>query len=622
MEDTIDRVEGEQEGELDNPIRVGVLTDDETIAVGQRGREIADIFLYIRGPECDGLTIAQKNAFYSLALTLGLDRAIASFHPGVGIYPDDLVDMSALENEAMPFLDEPPPLSPVPPVAARHVGFVPIQVANPIRPDPLAPLAVVNPPPVLAAPPAANADLSALLQRLAALENNQTDRRDESVQLVPCPPFGTGTSTTLAVKNLKILYGTEKYSSEDMTAAPIQTLLSLVSSAIQKHGLNEESAYICLGTVLKGDLHSIVINYNMEKRPFAFTWKHLQISAASAFSRDQCEKEIHKLLKTRPVAIAATLNKLQLLYRRQYYSIRDPVRKAATISTRIIEDIWKIINAFYATSYSQIENMLVFARQRSNNDEFDEASELITIATNYINKRQAQGIDTANISSMDVEAQITAVSAAPAPSRPSQASVPSNQPQQQVQQNQQVQAQPQQPQQQPQQYQQQQQQPFYQYQSPSYQQVHTPQSGGRFQRPQGQGQNQHVAPGQYPVQQQGPSRPRFFRPDVGPGQCFKCLKQHFARDCRTYQRPSGTRKCHFCGGYHSENCVTRPRGQSNQNQSQAQNSQTSSGTRRGTIGNNVYVPRGASEQSQQQQHSAPQAAQAQLAPMEALAPAN
>ena len=531
-------------------IGLALLTADEGLVVSNVGRQVSDIMMFLNGDRCREMSTAQKNAFFFLSMTFGLERAMA-FHPDEGVNPLDQVDIASLGPESMPFKDE--ILNPVPAVdrsVLRHVGFNPGASSTRIETGlpAIAPLT----------------ELETVLQRLSALEAQKNpdfvSDQEGLDQLIPCPKLGTKSNTTLAVKNLKIIYGNDKYSSEDSASLPIKSLLVLLSDIIVKNQLDSPSAYLCLSSVLKGDLHSLVNNFSMESVPFTKTWEYLQINAANVYSRDATEKDIARYLKTKPTSFAQTMNKLQLLYRKLYQYVPDPKRKAAIISTRLIDDTYRLISTYYPSSFSQIENMMDRAKKDQNpaSESFDEAQTLIRIATGYLTRRQVLCSDAASTTPMAVEPQMMAFNA--------QAPLPDAQPQTQPQ-NRMA----------PQQNQQYYQQPRYPAQTPS---------GGS--RPSGQyyGRQQ---------QQQNANQPRQpFRMDVERNQCFKCLKNHFARDCRTYPKPSCQRKCHFCGGYHSENCVSRP-----QRQDSRVGSQQNPNGRRGYVNNNVYAPRNEGQQQRQ-----------------------
>ena len=276
--------------------RLELLTVDETIDVSTMGRRITSIFRFLNGTTCTDMTAAQKNAFYFLAMSFGLERSMI-YHPDMGADPLNFVNMDSVRNDSLPFREDDPltdvPLAGPMPVfdrSTRGVSFNP--PASSTRID------------TSASPTTGSADLTAVLQRLAVLEANKgldtVVGQEELYQLVPCPRLGTKSNTAIAVKNLKVLYGNDKFSNDDPLGPPIRGLLLLVADSIEKNGLNSASSFLCLITMLKGDLHSLVSSFSVEGMPFAKAWEFLQINAASAYSRDQCEKDIAKHMKTKP----------------------------------------------------------------------------------------------------------------------------------------------------------------------------------------------------------------------------------------------------------------------------------------------------------------------------------
>lgn len=551
----------------------------ESVDVLRTGVNFADTLNYLRGAGGVGLSADQKNAFFHLSLGVGLSEAQSRFHPSVGVDPCSFLTTTSIANVARIF-DDPPSASGTPVVSADPALINP--VARGPRVLSFAPRATA---PATTVPIPDYATM--LMDRLDRMEkqldaanrmNKSTFLSEEGSDfLIPPPKLGKSGSAASAVKALKVLISTEKYSLDDANCTPLRNLLPLVAGIIEQHKLNEYNAYFCVLNILKGDLSVVLSDLMNEKRPFAEAWRHIQLMAQGTYSRADVEKDIKKLVNTRPSSVSLTFSRLQLLYKKLYQYIMDPVKRATIVNTKVVEDIFKIISTFYPSSYSQIENMMETRRNMATED-FDEVGVLAEVAVSYINRRQVNlGAETVHMNPYVVEAQF-----APMVAQPLIASSPAipvqqyqvHQPQPQQQQQYQIQQQP--PSQQPQQ--QQQQQPFHQQQQGQrfngfksqkngynnqrgYQQNNNSegQQMNQDNRQRGQqGQQRRFNPNQDSQQQQGQQgqgQNGPFRMDIEQGNCFKCNRpNHWAGECRTYAQQTCRRKCIYCGGYHSEAC--------------------------------------------------------------------
>ena len=569
-----------------------------------------DTLAYLSGPECAGMSSAQKNAFLHISLGVTLEVAKANYHPSNGYDPIDFVNPDTLLGEArifstpIPSPGIPPPIDPV--VTVQQPATA---VQAPRRSSfgfPLASSTHMGAGSLLAPlPPTANpSDASAaLILRLGSVETQLRDLNkmnkssfvpsyEESDFLIPPPILGTKQTAPAAIKSLRILIGTDRFCLDDSSCASLRNLLPLVSQVITTNNLDERSSYLCLMAILKGDINTTIGNLLNDERPFLHAWKHLQLLGQGVYSREQIEREIRKLVNTRPTSISLTFSRLQILYKKLYQHIDEPFTRAAMIRTSIIEDIYKIISSFYPSSCSQIENLV---NSQRNDPDFDEVSALIEISTSYVSRRHVSlGPETARMHPIEVhaEAKVLATNVVATPSVPQTAfpSAPIPQPQFNSGNNQGYRPRTQNQntfheqrfnqgnnggRQQSQRYNQQGSQNKFQNQFRAN-------NGGYQNQPRGY-QNQGA-----PRQQGYANQQNRFRPDVAPDHCWKCnIKGHWAVACRKYSAPSGQRKCQFCAGFHSEKCLymaptTNSRAITNESQQGAR-------TRNGSNQTGVYV---------------------------------
>ena len=128
-------------------------------------------------------------------------------------------------------------------------------------------------------------------------------------------------------------------------------------------------------------------------------------------SREVVDSKIEKLVNTRPVSLASTFCKLELLHTERYGHL-DPLQRQVVITTLMSESIYRIIAKFFPQFYSQIENEIERRRNNAGPD-FDEVSSLIETAITYINKRQvilgADGSDGPQMAAMQMVPQAPAL---------------------------------------------------------------------------------------------------------------------------------------------------------------------------------------------------------------------
>ena len=586
------------------------LNDNEVQQVFGQGGLFGDICTYLSGGGGINMTADQKNAFLHLALGIGLPDAVARFHPNVGVDPLHHCHIETIADAARVFRDPPVIAAPVAPVVAPAAALAVIAppdarrttfghpVASSTFDYPLAPLSGPADPDVSAA----------LLHRLTVLEdqvkiNNKMNRSsfipnyDESDFLIAPPSLGSSTSAAAAVKSLKVLFGQEKYSLDDPECTPLRNVLPLVSQIIESHKLNGSNSYLCLLSILKGDLNTVVNNYMADSKPFHDIWRHIQLMSQGTYSRESVEKEIRKLVNTKPVSVSQTFSRLQNLYKKLYQYVQDTSVRAAIINNRITEDIYKIVAHFYPSSYSQIEN-IVENQRRLSDDTFDEVSSLIETAISYITRRQVSLGPESHVAAMSVtaEPQVMAMTVQPqqqpAPHvSPAPAQAPAPQfIQQPFQQNQ------------PQQHQQRYRQNSNNGRNQGFRNnSNNPRynNGGNNYRPgppQGPFSNGQPSNGQGSNNPADPNAP--FHMDVSPGCCFKCnTPNHWARNCTLYSLPTIRRHCRYCKGYHQEKCVTLNGRNNNQFQRNNGNNGSNPGnpgsaqasTKRGSVQGQVYA---------------------------------
>ena len=419
-----------------------------------------------------------------------------------------------------------------------------------------------------------------------SIKGNQTSlipMFDGNHSLIPPPRLGSNDNVASVVKNLRVLTNNERYCLEVPDCTPLKHLLPYVQQAITSNKLNSRGAFLCLLAILRGDLHNLISQIMLDQGTFEEAWKRTQIASQGSYSRESCDKEIRKLLGTKPTSLSTTFTKLQLLYTKQYQYIQDQTTRDVFINTKIVEDIYKIINTYYSTSYSQIEYIMDRQRNCSGPD-WDEVSALIEVATFYISKRQVSfGTENASSAPMQVYHQPSMAPMQLVPQQMQQAPIQTQQHHQ------------------PQQQQHQQQQPRQQSQRPSQ-----PSSAGNSnpQKSNDSRGTRYTGNQQQQQQQQQQQPANVYHRDIVQSNCFKCnVAGHWARSCRTYSLPTIDRCCIYCQGHHQENCVTRSRNPANRgggrgNQNQAPNSSfaaTNPGPpieRRGTLENNTYVPKG------------------------------
>ena len=389
-----------------------------------------DALTFLNGPDCANMTSAQKNAFLHIALGVGLTEASARYHPSQGYDPCTFINTDSIIETARLFSSPPPtpPPAPVDPVVTvqqpattnpghrRSTFGFPLASSTRLSTgaDMATRMAPTEPPPLT--------DMShALLSRIDVLETRMQNLNkgnkssfipdyEDSDFLIAPPKLGSKATAPVAVKALKVLVGHDRFCLDDPNCTPLRNLLPLVSQSIENASLNEASAYLCLLAILKGDINTIIGNYWSEGKPFLDAWRHLQLMGQGIYSRDQVEREIRKLVSTRPTSVSQTFSRLQILYKKLYQYIQDPYKRAAIISTSLVEDILKIISSYYPSSYPQIENLLESRRGSVN---FDEVASLVEIAISYINRRHLSiGPDSSRMNPMGVEAEVKVLATA------------------------------------------------------------------------------------------------------------------------------------------------------------------------------------------------------------------
>ena len=570
------------------------------------GANFGDTLTYLEGPECATMSNAAKNAFLHIALGVGLEEAKARYHPSAGYDPLMFVNADTLREEARIFRTPiPSPGIPLPLDPVIMVQQPPAAVPVPRRSSygyPLASSTHIGTGSLLAPllPIVGSTDASAaLILRLGSVETQLRDLNkinkssfvpsyEDSDFLILPPTLGLKSTAPAAIKSLRILIGTDRFCLDDPSCASLRNLLPLVSSVITANGLDERSSYLCLMAILKGDINSTIGNLLSDDRPFLHAWKHLQLLGQGVYSREQIERDIRKLVNTRPTSISLTFSRLQILYKKLYQHIDEPFTRAAMIRTSIIEDIYKIISAFFPSSCSQIENLV---NSQRNDIGFDEVSSLIEIATSYVSRRHVSiGPETARMHPIEVhtEAKVVATNVVAAPSMPQAAfpSAPHPPPQFNSGNNQGYRPRTQNPntfhesrfiqgnnggRQQSQRYSQQGQQNQFRMNNGGY-----------------QNQNRNYQNQGAPRQQGYSNQQNRFRPDVAPDHCWKCnIKGHWAAACRKYSTPSGQRKCKFCAGFHQEKCLYMA--PNTNNRATMDESQQGARARNGSTQNGVYV---------------------------------
>lgn len=558
------------------------------------------------------LTQKQKSDFIGLAFSFGLEEAKRRLPQGfldpppLGARPRTNPENDPMEElmGAMQQLNVTPEITPTPKIEAK-----PNPKPNP-RPNPNQSNMTFLP--ALSSTKAAfnasqymgNVDLTPILdvvknldERAKYLENKistlsvlssghaisiMTPSFESSHMLVPSPALGSVDLVSASIlKSLMACVGSEKYSVGNPSSKPLRHFLPMVATTIEQHKLSEKAAYTVLLHILTGDVYTTVFNFQHIGKSFDETWRHIQLCGQASYSKEQIEKEIKKLVVTKPASLNNTLTKLHALYFDLYRYIESPTRRSDLINQRFREDIFRIIDRFYPECYSAIETEYERISHLSQENllgerKFDEVGTLIEITVSYISRRQISlDRQSLSVSALEVQPDIQEqkVVAPPVPSSDVSAISIANA------------------------------------------LMHAFNSGGNqggkpgfnSNRSQGSSQpsNQSQAAsrsntnnyqGSNQSQNMGERKP--FRYEVDSGCCFKCNRpNHFAKDCKTYPNErSCPRQCKFCGGYHSSNCKRRPQANFSQNQSnqqrQPQQQQQRGNDRRGHVVQGQYVPSG------------------------------
>ena len=377
--------QGAQQG-----VRATRLTPEEELLVTSTSERVNSLLDYLLSEEADTFTDAQKDAFFYLGCALGLQETLQRFHPSVSdpcLEADiDTVSRSLLifsnfvrsRNDAIQAAAISAAVSAAT-AAANNPG--PAQAAAPggrrstLGGPFLPPLSstLANPASGSASAPNVTTDIHSRLNLLesqfqaAGRMMNRSSfipSQDDSDQLIGAPALGTGGTATNAIKAIRILMGHDKFSLEDVKlgSSQLKNLLPMVAQVIEDNKLNEANAYMCFLSILKGDLYTILSNQMQEKKPFSDSWRYVQLMAQGVYSREGIEKEIKKLLTTMPTSASQTFSRLQILYKNLYQHMVDPTKRAIVISTKLVEDINRVIAAFYPAAYPNIENLMEMQR--------------------------------------------------------------------------------------------------------------------------------------------------------------------------------------------------------------------------------------------------------------------
>ena len=254
------------------------LTADEEAEIGREGALYGRILIYLMGVEGNAFSPTQKDAFFNLALGVGLTDAIARFHPTV-MDPTTAIDLADLPPEmllfsnvikamkeeadtqadllaqtqaslrdatarvvafaATPTIIPATPLSPLvsinPSPSTRRrsgvisgSGFGPSLVSStfmgpPSGPPFLPPSSLPPDPstsilPVAAVPPFWEDRMGALEEAVMSFRgmNRSSFIPHDGVELIACPIMGSNTNMTKCMKSIRSFLGSEKFGTEDV----------------------------------------------------------------------------------------------------------------------------------------------------------------------------------------------------------------------------------------------------------------------------------------------------------------------------------------------------------------------------------------------------------------------
>ena len=557
--------DGEQGGEAPP---VEPVTDGEYERVFELNNRSIELLAYLNSDDCATFTVDQLNAFYSLGMAFGFAETRRRFHPDV-LDPTSQVMVDTIRNAGLifprpqanappPDPPQPPPRVDTPPPRARPRSTSPPRASGSRRSDGFGTPGASStriPDGSILIP---QTELQKILDRLDAqdarervrMSNTLLPSHDESDELTAAPKLGSGGNIANSLKAIKAVVGAKKFSLDDakLYGSPFRSLLPMVANIITEHRLNETNAYVCFLSTLEGELHTLLGNEMRDKKPFAASWRYIQMTAQGVYSRESIEKEIKKLFNSAPTSASHVFSRLRILCRNLYQHIPDLDERNSITNNRICDGINHLLQAFYPSCQTVIEGLMEEQR-RNAPPHYDKVTTLIETAVNYINKRSvALGPDNLKMTALTLQTLPHEM-------------VPSQPPSHAV-----------------------------QHGGSGFHQSQVSQQGPEKQYEQQRPRNDNRYRDQ---QQQGQQR------GPGKGNCYKCNKPgHWAAACRTYAAQSIKRVCNYCAGLHAEVCVFYPKnGQQGQQGSQVSGGNRSSQSTPATGANKTPIGKGSHQGS-------------------------